>query len=41
VWDEGGEFAQHALAGGFVDVPIPFRRRLEALGIESLTGASE
>jgi hypothetical protein len=34
VWDEVGEFAQNALAGGFVDVPIPMRRRLEALGLD-------
>jgi hypothetical protein len=33
VWDETGEFAQHALAGGDMEVPIPMRRRLEALGI--------
>jgi hypothetical protein len=34
VWDEEGEFAQQALAGGFVDVPIPMRRRLDKLGID-------
>ena len=35
VWDEEGEFAQHALAGGDIDVPIPMRRRLDALGIDT------
>jgi hypothetical protein len=33
VWDDSGEFAKQALAGGFVDVPIPMRRRLDKLGI--------
>jgi hypothetical protein len=41
VWDEDGEFAQQALAGGFVDVPIPMRRRLDRLGIDPFSGASE
>jgi hypothetical protein len=34
VWDEAGEFAQAALAGAPLDVPIPLRRRLDALGLE-------
>lgn len=34
VWDETGEFAQSVLDGGDVDVPIPMRRRLDALGID-------
>ena len=34
VWDETGEFAQHALGGGTIDVPIPLRRRFDALGID-------
>ena len=37
VWDETGEFAQHALAGGDIDVPIPMRRRLDALGIDVIS----
>jgi Protein of unknown function (DUF2889) len=37
VWDEAGEFAQHALAGGPIDVPIPLRRRFDALGIDTST----
>jgi hypothetical protein len=34
VWDESGEFAQHVLGGGDVGVPIPLRRRLDALGLD-------
>jgi Protein of unknown function (DUF2889) len=34
VWEETGEFAQHVLAGGAIDVPIPIRRRLDALGLD-------
>jgi hypothetical protein len=34
VWDESGEFAQRALGGEALDVPIPMRRRLDALGID-------
>ena len=33
VWEESGEFAQNVLGGGDVDLPIPMRRRLDALGI--------
>jgi Protein of unknown function (DUF2889) len=34
VWNESGEFAQHVLAGGDVDLPIPIRRRFDALGVD-------
>jgi hypothetical protein len=34
VWDENGEFVEHLLSGGDLDVPIPMRRRLDALGID-------
>jgi Protein of unknown function (DUF2889) len=37
VWDETGEFAQHALAGGTIDVPIPLRRRFDVLGVDTST----
>ena len=40
VWDATGEFAQHVLAGGDVGIPIPMRRRLDALGIDP-SGAGE
>ena len=38
VWDETGEFAQRALAGGDLDVPIPMRKRLDALGLNPFEG---
>jgi hypothetical protein len=34
VWDETGEFARQVLAGEVVDLPIPIRRRFDALGID-------
>jgi hypothetical protein len=35
VWDESREFAQQAIDAGDVGMPIPLRRRLDALGIEA------
>ena len=40
VWDENGEFAQQALAGAVIDLPIPMRRRLDALGIDRFAEGS-
>ena len=40
VWDENGEFAQQAIAGAVVDLPIPMRRRLDALGVDPFAEGS-